>query len=89
LPFRAQLLPFRAQQSFSWCQWKSIFFLLPWFIVFCAINLNPAQTESFHPEMAKYCQHKSKDSPDNQKKLQVAGTSRDDTILILGGLSFP
>jgi hypothetical protein len=53
LPFRAQLLPFRAPQPFSWCQWESVFFLLPWFIIlwlsnFCAINLNATQTESFH-----------------------------------------
>jgi hypothetical protein len=38
--------------------------------------------------MTKHCQHKPKDSPDTQKKLQVAGTSRDDAILILRGLNF-
>jgi hypothetical protein len=38
--------------------------------------------------MAKHCQHKPKDSPDTKKKLQVAGTSRDDAILILRGLNF-
>jgi hypothetical protein len=38
--------------------------------------------------MAKHCQYKPKDSPDTKKKLQVAGTSRDDAILILRGLNF-
>jgi hypothetical protein len=38
--------------------------------------------------MAKHCQLKPKDSPDTKKKLQVAGTSRDDAILILRGLNF-
>jgi hypothetical protein len=32
------------------------------------MNLNPTQTESFHPEMTKNCQHKPKDSPDTYKK---------------------
>ncbi len=38
--------------------------------------------------MAKHCQNKPKDSPDTKKKLQVAGTSKDDAILILRGLNF-
>jgi hypothetical protein len=36
--------------------------------------------------MVKYCQHKPKDSPD--KKLHVAGTSRDDAISISRRLYF-
>jgi hypothetical protein len=41
----------------------------------------------FHFEIAKYRQHKPKDSPDT-KKLQVAGTSRNDAILIFRGFNF-
>ncbi len=45
--------------------------------------------ESFHLEMEKHCQHKPKESPDTQKKLQVAWTSRDDAVLIFRGLNSP
>jgi hypothetical protein len=38
--------------------------------------------------MAKHCQHKPKDSPNTPKKLQVAGTFRDDAYLILRGFYF-
>ncbi len=36
----------------------------------------------------KLHQQKPKDTPDTQKKLQVAGTSRDEAILIFIGLNF-